>query len=193
MPELKVQPLQNQPTLNPVVRSAQSRLPLAVTQARPQQSLSVAKPVQPQITSIGTAVEQQPYDQLKTSISNLDSTNKQNLSAILARGQERGLTQDQMRQVASAYIDQNPQIPTPQPEEKSGNLFTDIVEGIASPFVRAGVTTYNRLYAEPKAILQGKSAQEISAEVDKARNIGSLGEVKPYLSDNPETQGGYVS
>jgi len=125
---LKVQPLQNQPTLNPKVMSSptgQLQPPLRVAPTPPPQQISV-QPVapQPEITSVGTATEQQPYDRVKTAIGSLEETKKQELAAILKRGMERGLTQEQMRQVAVAFVDQNkPQPVQEAPPDRSKGFF----------------------------------------------------------------------
>lgn len=125
---LKVQPLQNQPTLNPKVLSSPTQglqPPLRVAPTPPPQQIQV-QPIapQPEITSVGTATEQQPYDRLKSAVATLDPTKKQELSAILARGMERGLNQEQMRQVASAYIDQNKPEPVQElPPDRSKGFF----------------------------------------------------------------------
>lgn len=72
--------------------------------------------------------------------------------------------------------------PAPETQPKKPGFFQGLIQGVASPFARLGVEAYNVGSGVNKAI-HGDVAGG-SAELDKTRDLGFLGQTKPTLTNS---------
>jgi len=202
LPPLSVKPLQNQPTLNPRVQSQPTGLPqqpLKVS-STPMQQPKLSPGVftspqlsqQPQITP--GVLPQQPRLGIQDGAGNtptysaslLEENNKQELATVIARMEELQLPPEQIKQVVEGYIRDNMKTPEQPPEpEKSGNLFTDLVEGA----VKTPLSLFeglNRLRKGGDALLKSAGNKLIGNEEGAEYRLNEAGNIL-----NPEREESY--
>lgn len=171
MATLSVQPLQNQPTLNPKVLSAPQNQPTLapkVVQAKPQLNLSVVKAVpQGQITSIGTSDNQQPYTPKKSLVE----------FGQLIKSKYPEYSEIEDEELAKMTISKHPEyesqvdVPTVEEPKKDG-LLKSLAKNSVDYFGRLGKTA--EYYSTSKA-LGGTGAGKSSAQI-------TAGNFKPAAS-----------
>lgn len=201
-----VQPV-NQPTLAPRVLPKPQNAPVLApkVQSQPvnQPTLNPAVQSQPQgqgvISSTGTADNQQPY-KAKLSVDEFATLIKQKYPQYA--DQDNG-------KLVKAILDKHPEyadrvyIPISAVQDKHPGIVQSIIQGIATPFARFGVTAYDAVHAGNEAlkatgdaIIGNKDAE--AARIKKAtaemgpRDLGYLGTVKPFGYTETQTSKGPV-
>jgi hypothetical protein len=193
---LSVAPPQVQPKISVAPPMQQPQIKQTAPINQPPLSVARALPQGQEITSVGTAKTQTPYDELKTSISSLDEIKKSQLSDILKRGVERGLNQQQLRTVALNYISENK--PSQIAEVKEPGLGQSIVQGVVKPFLRGfstlagfGKGIIDAAQATTAAITGNEEAKQrnineamYAMDANRVSDFGYFGKIKPYAPAN---------